>query len=86
VIVSLPNSTSTLESPTPARSAGSYRKPKADLFTVFLVLALIAVLLGILFLCLYMSDYDWKLKGGPAVAMQSAGEGVVSGHWLVVSG
>ena len=43
MIVSLPNSTNTFQTPTPVRSAGSYRKPKADLYTVFLVIALLAV-------------------------------------------
>jgi hypothetical protein len=72
-----------LQTPTPVSSAGSYRKPKADLYTVFLVFALIAVLLGILFLCLYMSDYDWKLKGQPAVAMLQQAVGV---PWLAALG
>jgi hypothetical protein len=77
--VSPPNSTSTLQTPTPARSAGSHRKPKADLYTVFLVVALLAVLLGILFLCLYMNDYNWQLKGAPAVTM---GGTAISGERL----
>ena len=46
-----------------------YRKPRADLYTVLLVIALLAVLIGILFLYLEMDTYDFKFKGGPAVTM-----------------
>jgi len=46
-----------------------YRKPRADLYTVLLVLALLAVLVGILFLYLEMDTYDFKFKGGPSVTM-----------------
>jgi hypothetical protein len=38
-----------------------YRKPKADLYTLMLVIALVAILIGILFLCLFNGAYDWKL-------------------------
>jgi hypothetical protein len=54
-----------------------YRKPQPDLYTVLLVVALLAILVGILFLCLDMGTYEWKLKGGPAVGMlnnQRAGD------------
>lgn len=42
---------------------GPYRKPRADLYTVLLILSLIAILMGIL--CLYgeMSLYDFKFRG-----------------------
>jgi hypothetical protein len=52
-------------------STGLQRKPKADLYTVFLVIALVAVLLGILFLFLEMQAYEFKLKGAPPVGMAS---------------
>lgn len=58
-------STNTLE--TPAVSVGPRRKPRADLYTVLLVIALIALLVGILFLYLEMDLYEFKLKGGPSV-------------------
>ncbi len=50
------------------RTGGPYRKPRADLYTVLLVFALIAVLLGIL--CLYFENemYDWDHKGGPTAS------------------
>jgi hypothetical protein len=52
--------------------AEQYRKPEADLYTVLLVIALIAVLIGILFLYLEMGTYDFKFQGGPAVGMVSS--------------
>jgi hypothetical protein len=58
--------------------AGTYRKPKADIYTVFLAIALAAVLLGILFLFLEMQLYDFKIKGAPPVGMINP--------WSVVSG
>ncbi|MBN2475463.1 MAG: hypothetical protein JXB62_12705 [Pirellulales bacterium] len=57
----------------PAESIGSkprvpYRKPRADIYTVLLLIALIAVLVGILCLYLQMGIYDFEIKGGPSVA------------------
>jgi len=46
---------------TPA--ARSYRKPEADLYTVMLVVSLLAVIIGIVFLCLEMNQYKWEIKG-----------------------
>jgi hypothetical protein len=53
----------------PVIAAGAHRKPKPDLYTVLLAIALVAVLIGILFLYLEMSDYKFDLKGGPSPAM-----------------
>jgi hypothetical protein len=39
-----------------------YRKPKADLYTLMLVIALVAILVAIVFLCLYNGVYEWKMK------------------------
>jgi hypothetical protein len=36
-------------------------------YTVFLAIALVAILVAILFLCLEMSPYEFKFKGGPPV-------------------
>jgi hypothetical protein len=47
-------------SPAPARRQPS---PGADLYTVLLGIALIAVLVAILFVCLHMGVYEFKLKG-----------------------
>ena len=49
-------------------SGGPYRKPRADLYTVLLMLALIAILLAILCLYLEMKIYDFKFKGATAAA------------------
>jgi hypothetical protein len=48
----------------------AYRKPRPDVFTMLLVIALLAILLGITVLWVHMSTvFDWKLKGGPSVTM-----------------
>jgi hypothetical protein len=64
--VSLPKSNSTLESPTPV-AARPQRKPQADIYTILLALAFVAVLVAILFLWLYMKSYNYETKGGPTV-------------------
>ncbi len=48
-------------------AGGPYRKPRADLYTVLLAIALVALLLGILCLYLLMKEYQFKYKGGPTV-------------------
>ena len=53
------------ETPAPVARAAAFQKPRPDLYTVLLVVALLALLLGILFLCLEMNAYDFKFKGGP---------------------
>ena len=70
--MSTPKSSNPLEAQAPVRAPVSHRKPKADLYTLLLVIALIAVLLGILFLYLNMKRYDFKL--GPGVAAAAARE------------
>jgi hypothetical protein len=54
--------------PKPA-AASVKRQPSApaDVYTVFLAIALVAVLVAILFLCLEMSPYEFKFQGGPPV-------------------
>jgi hypothetical protein len=64
VIVSLPGSTD--------KSGGPYRKPRADVYTVLLAVALVALLIGILCLYLEMKAYDWKIRGGPSVMRPAA--------------
>jgi hypothetical protein len=59
---------STELSETPS-STRPQRKPGPDLYTVLLVLALIAIRVGMLFLYLEMGLYEFKFKGGPPVAM-----------------
>ena len=73
-------STSALE--TPVRTpVGPHRKPKADMYTVLLVIALIAVIVAIIFLWAEMSFYDYKSKGGPPVAMARVQGSVVG--WVL---
>jgi cytochrome c-type biogenesis protein CcmH/NrfG len=56
----------------PAASAAPvavHRKAKPDIYTVFLVIALVAVITGIVFLYLELQRYDFKHQGGPPVSM-----------------
>jgi hypothetical protein len=69
MIVSPQKSSSTLESPTPV-AARPHRKPQADLYTILLALALVAVLAAILFLYLYMKSYKFE-TGGASAAISS---------------
>jgi len=57
--VSPRKSTETQGTPLPT---GAHRKPRPDLYTALLVLALIAVLIGILFLYLEMDYYEFKIQ------------------------
>jgi hypothetical protein len=44
-----------------------YRKPRADVFTVLLVIALLGIIVATYALWLVMQDYDYKIKGAPVV-------------------
>jgi hypothetical protein len=48
---------------------GAYRRPRPDLYTLLLVIALLAILVAILFLYLHMQAYNFEFKGGPPVVM-----------------
>ena len=41
------------------------QKPKSDVYTVMLVIAFLALVLGIVCLVLEMESYDWDYKGPP---------------------
>lgn len=72
--MSPPNSNSPLEPVSPITPVSvARRKPRADIYTVMLVLSLLAILVGILFLYLYNADYEWKYSGAPPVAMSAGG-------------
>lgn len=44
-------------------------KPKSDVYTALLAVSFLAILLGILCLCLELSRYNWQFKpGGVATA------------------
>ena len=56
------------------QAGGPYRRPRPDVYTVVLVLALLALLLGIVCLYAEMADYDFELRGKvTSAAPQPAG-------------
>jgi hypothetical protein len=64
------------------RPAGEtlYRKPRPDLYTLMLIIALVAILVGILFLVFEnQTDYEWKMKDS-ITGMITAGSRI--GPWL----
>ena len=67
-MMSLPSSN---ENPIPG-AAPRHRKPEADIYTVLLVVSLLAIILGIVFLYLETADYgDQKTQGGPMAYLES---------------
>jgi hypothetical protein len=56
----------------PQQQAPRYRKPRADLYTVLLLIAWFAILLGILALYLEMKEYDFKFKESSALTTAPA--------------
>ena len=57
--------------PKPAKPAApqEYRKPRADIYTLLLVVALLAILLATGVLWMAMKEgYDYKINGGPTPA------------------
>ncbi len=50
----------------PTSAGGPYRKPRADLFTVLLILSLIAVILGTLCMYFEMKRFDMEMEGAPS--------------------
>jgi hypothetical protein len=60
-----------------AEQPAAYRKPKADVFTMLLVITLLAILLAIGLLYAHMkSVFDWKMKGGPTPTMAPSASAV----------
>jgi hypothetical protein len=59
--VPLPNSDSS------KKPGGPYRKPRADVYTLLLIFALIAVITATVLLYIQMGEYDYDMKGGPTV-------------------
>ncbi|MGW8256041.1 MAG: hypothetical protein ACWGMZ_01000 [Thermoguttaceae bacterium] len=51
------------------KPGGGFRKPQADVYTLLLAIALLAIIVGIVFLYLHMQVYEFKIKGGPTVTM-----------------
>jgi hypothetical protein len=46
-----------------------YSKPRANVYTLLLVLSLLALIIGCIFLYMYMGTYEWKIKGGPSASL-----------------
>jgi hypothetical protein len=53
-------------------SPGYTRKPTADLYTILLIFALVALLVGILYLHLEMNAYNYKTATGMAAFRPAA--------------
>jgi len=51
-----------------SKPGGPFRRPQADVYTVLLLLALLALILGIVCLYFEMDMYNFEIKGGPTVS------------------
>jgi len=56
-------------SPRSSSSQGPHRKPRADIYTVLLILSLLAILLSILFL--HLEVKDMPPEGGESASLES---------------
>ena len=59
-------------SPTRSKPGGPFRKPRADVFTMLLLISLVALILGIICLYAEMEAYQWEFKGGPTITSMAA--------------
>jgi len=85
VTVSQANSDSTPFGDQPQQpQAPRYRKPRADLYTMLLLIAWLAILLGTLMLYLEMKEYNFEFKGAPA--MHTAPTAVHTTMWSCSAG
>jgi hypothetical protein len=53
------------EQPALAEPKQRYRKPRVDLYTVMLVIALVALIVGTILLYAQQGTWDYEIKGGP---------------------
>jgi uncharacterized membrane protein len=51
---------------------GPYRKPRPDLYTVMLIVALLAMLVAVVMLYYERGEYQFKNKGAPSVSRAPA--------------
>ena len=56
----------------PQQQTARYRKPRPDLYTMLLVIAWIAILLGILVLYLELSEYDFEFRAAASLGTPAA--------------
>jgi hypothetical protein len=64
----------------PSSTAGPYRKPSANLYTVLLIVALLALIIGCIFLYLEVAEYGPKPFSGAPTVMLPAGHSPLG--WL----
>jgi hypothetical protein len=64
----------------PGAPPQQYRKPRADLYTLLLAVALLAILVGILFLYWDNQVFEWKMKDTIPTSMISWGSSAAG--WL----
>jgi hypothetical protein len=50
------------------KAVAAYRKPRADVYTMLLIIAFLALIAGIACLWGELSMYEWKHSGGPSVS------------------
>jgi hypothetical protein len=63
---------------------GPYGKPRADVYTALLAVALIAILAGILVLYFENEMYEWDHKGAPTVSVdQPSALALAPDQWIV---
>lgn len=54
-------------------NGGPYRKPQADIYTLMLLISLVAIILATVFLYLETKDYGSPpYQGGPSVSIRSS--------------
>ena len=61
-------STQTSSNPNEPSGGQVYRKPRADVYTVLLVVALLALIIATSALWLVMKEYEYTINGGPEAA------------------
>ncbi len=60
-----------------------YRKPRADVYTILLVVALIAIIIATSALWLVMKEYEYKINGGPEATQYRPAIGTsIDAKWL----
>ena len=68
-------------SPRSSSSQGPYRKPRADIYTVLLIISLLAILLSIIFL--HLEAKDMPPEGGPSASLEPAPQATAAAFSLL---
>lgn len=70
------------DSTSPVKTAAYSPKAKSDIYTVMLIIAFVALLLGCILLALELTSYNWDVKAGQArVAALSAPPSAAANLW-----